>query len=91
MAAWLSNCYWWARWHQWFHGGAIISVASSHGWWRHHFWSPDLLTFYEYVPMSPLWVDLADKHVLPTPPWFFRGHVRVRDKAVVERWIRGLK
>lgn len=66
----VSNCYIWAKWQHWKYGGYFTRVKSQFGWWNHYTWSPDLITFHEFVPVwsKHLW---RKKY----PPILFRGKV----------------
>jgi len=63
-----SNCLVWAARQYVAHGGYVIALRSSYGWWPHFVWSPDLITYLEFAPpvKTPRW----------SPPWIFRGTVQ---------------
>jgi hypothetical protein len=63
-----TNCLFFAIHCLWSCGGYLIVRKSHFGWWPHFLWSPDLVEFWEYVP-------LVRPDVLFPPP-FFSGYVR---------------
>lgn len=77
----MNNCYLWARWQLFCRGGYLISTQSKFGWWTHHYWTPDLVLFYEWVPEGRkrrrLW-----------PPLLFRGYVATRHIDTFHRLSR---
>jgi hypothetical protein len=72
----MSNCLFFAAGQFIRHGGHFLWRKSHYGWWWHFIWSPDLKTFYEYLPIrcraSVRWAKWTK-----TPPPLFRGYVRV--------------
>lgn len=66
----MSNCYLYAL-GQWFrHGGWVIVRKSKYWFGPHMLWTPNLLDFYEYVPVDKSWYR---ERWLPPP--IFHGEV----------------
>jgi hypothetical protein len=65
-----SNCFAYAVGQWWAHGGYVVVYRSHFGWWPHFLWSPDLKTFYEFMPVAP-------KRRRIFPPLWFRGTMRI--------------
>ena len=63
------NCILFALLRVWQRGGYVVIRRSRYGWWPHFLWSPDLVSFEEYLPRVP-------NHHLPLPPPLYRGYVR---------------
>lgn len=84
MALWRpvrSNCRIWALAMQIRFGGRQVLRPSFVGWWRHAYWSPDKVRFFEYAPVD----ECALGHNIPPP--FFVGHVREVVSVVIEHVV----
>lgn len=65
--------------HPFGHPGYTVSrptdwAAFGFRWWAHYLWSPDLSTFYAYVPLGGHRKRLF-------PPLLFRGRVEINDRT----------
>lgn len=73
------NCYLFVLRQSWRHGGHVVIVKSAWGWWPHAVWSPDLVTFHDFVPLGP-------KRFRAIPPVWFAGRVRMWQPARGAEW-----
>ncbi len=68
----LSNCYIFALTQWATRGGYVVLRRSRYGWWPHAFWSPDLVSLFDFKPTK----FYADDYRAWLPPVLFRGFVR---------------
>lgn len=83
MALWRpvrSNCRIWALAMQIRFGGKQVLRPSFVGWWRHAYWSPDKVRFFEYAPVE---YELGRG----MPPPFFIGRVQEVVGVVIEQTV----
>jgi len=77
-----SNCWFFAFHRWWTRGGYIVAHQSKYGWWPHVWWSADLETFEDFVPLHL--TRLLQRRVQWLPPIRFVGRVRRINKCEEE-------
>jgi hypothetical protein len=68
-AIFVSNCWMFALWRFFTHGGFLIVSKSEWGWWPHLMWSPDMTTIHQFEPT-------AKKRRRLLPPLVYKGYVK---------------
>lgn len=74
-----SNCLIWALQQWWRHGGAVVVVPSSYGWWAHFAYRWPDGSIEEFVPVEiprRFLKDIGWKVWRRIPPLLFFGYVR---------------